>query len=385
MEFKNLQQLIQKLSDEQACREYLAKQRWPNGIVICPYCNHNKCYSIEKGARYKCGNKECYKKFSVKVGTIFEASNIPLNKWFIAMYLATANKKGISSYQLAKHIGISQKCSWFMLHRIREIMRPKEPVKLDNIVEVDEVYIGGKVSNMNKHKRKILREANAVADTKVMVMGLVERGGELKLISSGESTGGVPIVHKVIQENVDKDAVLMTDTSANYVGLKNDYAAHETVNHTINEYVRDQVIYTNTIEGAFSHLKRTIIGTYHKVTIKHLNRYCEETAFRYNLRKMKDADRFILALIKAPGRLKYKDLILSPAPKIEITIPTPQIKIEGGNGRKIAVLQIKNGEVIAQYPSIKEAAQINNLDPAKIRLVLLGQRHSTGGFEWKYA
>jgi len=385
MEFKNLQELIQKLSNEQDCRNYLAKQRWPDGKVVCPYCDHDKCYVIEKGTRYKCGKKECFKKFSVKVGTIFEASNIPLNKWFIAMYLATANKKGISSYQLAKHIGVSQKCSWFMLHRIREIMRPKEPVKLDNIVEIDEIYIGGRVPNMNKQKRKELRDSNTVHQTKTMVMGMVERGGELKLISTGTFGVAPPLIHQLIQRNVDTDAVLMTDESCNYIGLKREYAGHETVNHGLDEYVRDQVIYTNTIEGAFSHLKRTIIGTYHKITVKHLTRYCEEIAFRYNLRKMKDAERFIWALKKAPGRLRYKELILSPDPKIEITIPTPNIKYEGTKGKKVAISQIKNGEVIATYPSISAAAKATNLHPVGIRRVVTGLRSSCGGYEWKYA
>src|SRR5438270_219750 len=189
MEFKNLRDLITQLPDEQSCIAYLAKQRWPNGKAVCPHCGHDKCYIIDKGAKYKCAKKECYKKFSVKVGTIFEASNIPLTKWFMAMYLATANKKGISSYQLAKHIGVSQKCSWFMLHRIREMMRPKDDVKLDNIVEVDEVYIGGRVSNMHNNKRKMLRETGTQGDTKSMVMGLIERGGNLKLIPANQEEG----------------------------------------------------------------------------------------------------------------------------------------------------------------------------------------------------
>ena len=150
---QNLRKLVTSLPDEAACREYLAKQRWADGKVICPHCGYGKCYVIEKGTKYKCGNPECYKKFSVKVGTIFEASNIPLTKWFMALYLCTAHKKGISSYQLGKDIGVSQKCAWFILHRIREMMRPKEDIKLDNIVEVNEVYMGGKVSNMSKKKR----------------------------------------------------------------------------------------------------------------------------------------------------------------------------------------------------------------------------------------
>lgn len=382
MEFKNLRELITKLPDEQSCRAYLAKQRWPDGKVICPHCGHDKCYIIDKGAKYKCAKKECHKKFSIKVGTIFEASNIPLTHWFIAMYLATANKKGISSYQLAKHIGVSQKCAWFMLHRIREMMRPKEPVKLDNIVEIDEVYIGGSISNMHKKKRKEIRENGTLKDTKSMVMGLIERGGDLKLIP-GDHNNEVLSIHPIIYDNVDKDAVLLTDTSGVYIGLKDDYAGHETVNHSNNEYVRDGVIHTNTIEGAFSHLKRCIIGTYHKVTVKHLSRYCEETAFRYNFRKIKDPQRFDIALQKITGRLTYKELISAPQPKIELTILIPEITVEKKAQNK-PVLQIRNREVVNQYPSIKEAAKAVGVDQAKISMVLRGKRKRAAGFEWKY-
>lgn len=384
MEFRTLRELITKLPDEESCRAYLAKQRWPDGVVICPHCSYNKCYVICGGEKYKCAKKGCYKKFSVKVGTIFEASNIPLTKWFVALYLATAHKKGISSYQLAKDIGVSQKCSWFMLHRIREMMRPKEEVKLDNIVEIDEVYIGGSVSNMSKSKRKKIRDAGTMHENKVMVMGMIERGGALKLISTGSSSGNEEI-RSLIQQNVDKDAVIMTDTSGAYVGLNKEFAGHETINHAQQEYVREEVIYTNTIEGAFSHLKRSIFGIYHKATVKHLSRYCEETAFRYNLRKMTDPDRFIYALRKIGGRLDYKTLIASPLPKIELRATLPALIMEKQGGKGIPVLQLKNGQIIGRYPSIKEAALINKIDPAKIRRVLLGEKRSTGGYQWKYA
>lgn len=172
--FTNLKELIQSMPDENTCRQYLAKQRWPDGKASCPYCGYGKCYDIEKGKRYKCGNPECYKKFSVTVGTVFEASNVPLSKWFMAVYLCINHKKGISSYQLGRDIGVAQKSAWFMLHRVRELMRPKENLKLDNIVEVDEVYIGGKVGNMSKHKRTVLRETGLTYNTKTLVMGLVE-------------------------------------------------------------------------------------------------------------------------------------------------------------------------------------------------------------------
>ncbi len=135
--FNNLLELVKSMPTEEACRKYLADQRWQDGKAVCPYCNHSTCYVIEGGKRYKCGSRTCYKKFSVITGTVFEASNVPLTKWFMAIYLCTAHKKGISSYQLGKDISVSQKSAWFMLHRIREMMRVKAPVKLDNIVEID--------------------------------------------------------------------------------------------------------------------------------------------------------------------------------------------------------------------------------------------------------
>jgi len=382
--FKTLREMITKLDTEEKCREYLAEQRWPNGAV-CPYCGHDKCYTIEGGKRYKCSSKVCRQKFSVTVGTIFQDSKIPLTKWFTAVYLVTAHKKGISSYQLAKDIGVSQKCSWFMLHRIREIMKPKNDLPLDNIVEVDEVYIGGKVSNMSKSKRKELHEAGKINDTKSMVMGMIERGGQLKLVPCNGNKFSPTTVQPVMTTNIDKDAVIMTDSSTMYSTVKRDFAGHEIVNHVQEEYVRDGVIHTNTIEGAFSHFKRSIFGIYHKVTVKHLSRYCEETSFRYNLRKMKDADRFTLALQACNGRLDYKTLIAAPGPKVELTMNIPNVVVSTTSGRKVPVQQISNGVVIAEYASMADAGRAVGIKADHIGRVLKGQRLTAGGYGWKYA
>lgn len=381
--FKNLREMITNLKDEQSCRDFLAQQRWPDGKVICPHCGHDKCYVIENNSKFKCASRECYKKFSVKVGTIFEASNIPLTKWFMAVYLSSSHKKGVSSYQLGKDIGVSQKCAWFMLHRIREMMRPKENVKLDNIVEIDEVYMGGKFGNMNRKKRKEMHETGQ-RHNKRLVMGMIERGGELKLVHVGKETESF-LIEPVVKQNVDKDAVLMTDSASFYRNFGEDFAGHESVNHGTNEYVRDGVIHTNSIEGAFSHFRRSIYGVYHQITVKHLSRYCEETAFRYNLRKMKDSDRFTLALQKVTGRLSYKQLIAAPLPKIELSFANPTFVSESKRGKGIAIVQIKDGEIVGRYNSIKEAAVINKLDTASIRKVLIGKRKSVGGFFWEYA
>lgn len=382
--FKNLRELIATMPDEKTCRDYVAKQRWPDGVVVCPHCGFNKCYVIENGRKYKCGSSKCYKKFSVTVGTIFEASNVPLNKWLTAAYLASAHKKGISSYQLARDIGVSQKTSWFMLHRIREAMRTKEFKALQNIVEVDEVYMGGKVSNMSKTKRTKLRETGMTMKTKTMVVGLIERDGNLRLIAAGKDTSANTI-HPIVKGNVDKEAVIITDSSASYIGLDEHFTGHEVVNHAEQEYVRDRS-HTNTIEGAFSHFKRSVYGVYHQISTKHLSRYCDETMFRYNLRKMGDAERFNFCLTKITGRLKWKSLVTDTKGDgyDQVTV-YPMATIRKAN--KPFVLQINmDGEVVGRYATILEAAKHNNLDHSHIRKVILGNdgRKTTGGFYWKY-
>lgn len=379
--FHNLHELIATMPDEKTCREYLAKSRWPDGKVICPYCGFEKCYVIENGRRYKCGSTKCYKKFSVTVGTIMEASNIKLNKWFLAIYLIGSHKKGISSYQLGKDIGVSQKCAWFMLHRIRELMRVKTDMKLDNIVEIDEVYMGGKVTNMSKTKRTMLRETGMTLKTKTIVMGMVERAGNLKLIALGKDNG-TNVLQPVVRDNVDKDAVVITDGLQSYIGLEKEFAAHEIVNHADDEYVRDSIIHTNTIEGAFSQFKRSIYGIYHQCSVKHLGRYCDETMFRYNLRKMTDAERFNLSLSQVEGRLKYKVLTDKSKGngKDQITFePKEQVKLKIN-----AVIQYKDGKEIARFKSVPEAVKATNCKSASIYRVLKGIKNTTGGYEWKY-
>ncbi|MGG9972755.1 IS1595 family transposase [Ferruginibacter sp. SUN002] len=381
--FNNLRELILSMPTEQACREYLAKQRWEDGVAICPYCGHGKCYLIEKGERYKCASKECYKRFRITVGTIMEASNIPLVKWFTAIYLVTAHKKGISSYQLGKDLGIAQKNAWFMLHRIREALCSKENIKLDNIVEVDEVYIGGKVGNMSKSKRKKLREEGNTYNTKTMVMGMLERGGNLKLIPVGKSTNTQAIC-PTVKQNVDTDAVLITDSLSTYTNISKDYAGHEVVNHTEMEYVRDKVIHTNSIEGAFGLLKRSIIGIYHQVTPKHLKRYCDETMFRYNLRGINDAARFNYSLTQVNGRLTWKQLV-----KKEDTptfIATRNIRTEEQTQKRVIrpIVQMNEGVIIAEFKSIRECSRQTGIATELIREVLIGIKITTHGYQFKY-
>lgn len=289
-----------QLGDEDECRRYMEHMRWGDDPV-CPHCGEHKPYKLAGGKRYRCRAKTCRLNFTVTVGTVFENSKVPLSTWIAATYLLSAHKKGISSCQLARDLGITQKTAWFVLHRLRLIMGDPEPEPLENIVEVDECYVGGTFANMNKKRRKKWQESGK--DNKTPVMGLLERGGNAKLTVIGEKT-----FKEVVRNYVNPSAVVVTDTHLSYQGLAEEYAGHETVNHSQAEYKRG-IYYTNSIEGFFSLFKRTILGTYHQVSPKHLHRYCAESSYRYNTRKTRDKDRFASVLSNPTGRLTYKKLI----------------------------------------------------------------------------
>lgn len=303
MEFKNLKDLMTKLSDEKICREYVEQMRW-GGNPVCPHCGAAKPYKLKDGKTYRCKDKTCKKDFTVTVGTIFENSKIPLSTWMAALYILTGHKKGISSLQLSRDLGVTQKTAWFMNHRIRHIMGQEAEEPLTNIVEVDETYVGGKFANMNRKRRKQWQESGG--DNKVGVMGLLQRDGNARLTVIGSNT-----FKDVVRSNVNNCATVITDTHLSYVGLGQEYAAHLSVNHSQSQY-RDGLAYTNSVEGFFSCFKRSILGIYHSVSPKHLQRYCDETTYRFNSRKMKDADRFRLTMQNTEGRLTYRMLVEIP-------------------------------------------------------------------------
>lgn len=300
----NLKELIVRFQDEDTCIKYLVQQRW-GGNPVCPYCGATKYYNIENGKRFKCGNKECYKKYSVTVGTVMQATNIPLSTWLPAMYLIASHKKGISSCQLARDLGVTQKTAWFMLHRIRESLKEKGSALLTNTVEVDEVYIGGKMKFKSKSIRKKAHEDNiSHTANKTGVMGMLERDNEMRLTVMPENKP----LKQIVQENVSYKATIITDGLNAYTGLNKHYKAHEVVNHMADEYVRG-TFHTNSIEGAFGLFKRMVIGIYHQISKEHLQRYCDEFTYRYNSRKISDGVRFDLTCARIEGKLTYKQLI----------------------------------------------------------------------------
>jgi transposase-like protein len=307
--------MLTALPDDKACREYLELMRW-NGTPTCPHCgvvdaNHYKLnVKGEFKGMYKC--KSCKQRFTVTLGTMFEGSPISLRKWFIAMFLFSAHKKGVSSHQLARDLDVTQKTAWFMLHRLRLTFADttNEPIGGEGvIVETDTTYIGGKTSNMSKNKR---REMKAYPwhnkwDNKTVVTGYIERGGNLR-IDVKQDNENVP---DMLVKHVEKGSFLMTDDTRIYNRVAREImSGHEQVNHTNEEYVRDGYIHTNTIEGVFSLFDRMVIGIYHSITPKHMQAYCNEFAFRHNSRKGTDKARFDMALVKTQGaQLKYATLI----------------------------------------------------------------------------
>ncbi len=298
-QFNSLLQVLDFFKEEETCKRYLANKRWSLGVT-CPHCESKKVYTTNRG--YKCANKECYKKFTVISGTIFENTKIGLRTWFAAMYLCTAHKKGISSLQLSRDLNITQKTAWFVLHRIREMLSENAPELLEGTVEVDETYVGGK--NKNRHANKKTKEGEK---DKTAVVGVLEREGNVSTYVVDETTGEV--LQGIMRAKVSTSATLITDAYKSYHGLGKDYK-HVTVKHSEGNYVTEGVFHTNNIEGFWSLLKRGIIGIYHNVSPKHLHRYCDEFGFRYNSRKFKDTVRFELSIERASGRrLKYTDLI----------------------------------------------------------------------------
>lgn len=296
-----LQEAIRYFSDPHICLEFVVSLRWPNGPV-CPRCASKEHRFINTRALWEC--KGCKKQYSVKVGTIFEDSAMKLDKWLCAIWMIVNAKNGVSSYEIARSLGITQKTAWFMMHRIRLALQNQSLEKLSGHVEADETYIGGKARNMHHDKQKKILKAEG-SFRKAVVMGILERNGEVR--AKVLSTASAKLLAQEIRANVAAGSNLYTDQLAAYTKLGQDYA-HHVINHA-QTYVEGNV-HTNTIENFWSLLKRGIKGTYVSVEPFHLFRYLDEQTFRFNTRKGNDQSRFIAALSSFAGkRVTYQQLI----------------------------------------------------------------------------
>ena len=313
---KTLLQAVNYFSDPDRALTFFAAIRWPNGEPTCPRCGCQNAGFLTSRRLWKC--RECYKQFSAKVGTIFEDSPIALEKWLPAMWLLTNCKNGISSYELARALGVTQKTAWFMLHRLRLAMQDEHTGgKLRGHVEADETYIGGKARNMHADKRKRLavKRGRSIAG-KVAVMGLLQRHGtdgfsKVRTIVLGGLKRGHVQGH--VRAIIERGSSVYTDSFSSYTGLSTDYQ-HKVIDHA-ETYVKGNV-HTNGMENFWSLLKRTIRGTYVSIEPFHLFRYLDEQAFRFNQRGDKDGGRFMSALKQVVGRrVTYKALTGSELPQ----------------------------------------------------------------------
>jgi transposase-like protein len=267
--------------DDQACLEFLTEQRWPDG-VCCLYCGSVAVYPITKRNIYEC--KDCSRQFSAKTGTPFERSRIPLTKWFRALFMLTSDKRGVSSVQVAKAVGVTQKTAWHMMHDLRDIMG--EEFQLMGSVELDETYI-----HPNTFKRSSARKKYGMDSRRKgkIVFGMMERGGRVKMIPVKSS--GTRSLMPLIERYIKKGSRIYSDEWGVYRTLDQRGYGHLTTNHSSGEYAVGD-IHSQGIENTWSHLKRSIKGTYYHVSDRHLRRYCDEVSFRFNYRRLSQRARF---------------------------------------------------------------------------------------------
>ena len=292
---KTLQEAILYFADPVNCREYLVARRWPNGVT-CPRCGSQNVLFLEKYNRWHCREKHDAPQFTLKTGTVMEESHVGLDKWMTAMWQIVNCKNGISSYEIHRALGITQKTAWFLDHRIRLALTSGSFEKLTGEVEADETFIGGKARNMHVGKRQ-RRITGTGGKDKTAVMGIMERGGKVRTVVIANRKKKA--LQAEVKKHVEAGSALYTDALLSYEGLAGDYA-HQVVDHAV-QYV-DGRVHTNGLENFWSLLKRGIAGTYVSVEPFHLFRYLDEQAYRFNNRKMNDAERFDMAVKGIVGK-----------------------------------------------------------------------------------
>jgi len=293
--------LMSAFPDEQSCLDHLREIRWRDG-EFCSYCGGTRIYHFSDLKTFKCG--DCRQRFSIKVGTIFEDTKLPLRKWFMAIWLITNHPKGIASTTLAKDLKVTQKTAWFILQRLRHAATTKSfnsPLK--GTVETDTTFIGGKEKNKHAKDRKGGTQGGA---GKAVVLGILERDGELRAGHVPDTKGRT--LKSVVHGHVAHGSTVMTDEDRSFKGLDGMFY-HHAVNHSAGEYVRHYTIHTNGIESVWALLKRQIIGIHHWVSPKHLDRYVQEMSWRFNRRDMTVGARMNDLFACVEGRLTYKELI----------------------------------------------------------------------------
>ena len=291
----NLVKLIDQFHSEDACREYLERLRWPDG-VYCNRCGNTSISRIEDRHQYECNEVSCRYQFTVTAGTIFHDSKLPLWKWFMAIYLVIESKKGISAAQLGRTLGVTYKTAWYLSHRVRAAVCSDDDPKLRGAIEMDETFVGGKKRMGRKQSKK------------AVVIGAVQRGGQIRLqvIPARDKMA----IRDFIKQHTDDDTdVFYTDSFTGYIGIDDHNTFHVALNHRAGEYVIDGDVHTNSIENVWSLLKRSIVGSFHKISIKHLNAYLDELEWRFNNRENPFIFRDTLKRMIDADSLQYAELI----------------------------------------------------------------------------
>jgi transposase-like protein len=298
----DLMKLFAQFGSDEKCRMALEKLRWPEGVT-CPRCESDKISRNYKRGTFEC--EPCGYHFSVTSGTIFHDTHLPLTKWFAAVYLICESKKGMSANQLKRTLGVAYKTAWYLCHRIRKAVADADTSLLSGIVEVDETYIGGKSKNMHAKERAEKITGRGLA-SKAMVLGAIQRGGGVRLVV--EKRNDRETLHRFIKAALTDDTeAIMTDALPAYRGCGDGDTRHESVDHRQGEYVRGE-FHANTVESVWSLFKRSIVGSYHQISAKHLDRYLDEFEFRFNNRNNPYLFRDTLLRLVQSENLEYKEL-----------------------------------------------------------------------------